>query len=232
MIDFPFATIGFDLDGTLVDTIDDLAAAVNHALSGLGRSPQSSEALRTMIGGGGRHMLAAAATASGPLDDAALDEAYAQLLAHYEAHIADHSRPFPHVMATLDALRARGVTLAVVTNKQERLAHALVRQLGLSDRFATIIGGDTLGPGRGKPKPDLLIEMLRRCGGPAAFVGDSTYDVRAAQAAGLPVVACSFGYRQQPVAALGADAVIDDFAELIPALEALERHSTTNNSDD
>lgn len=232
MIDFPFATIGFDLDGTLVDTIGDLAAAVNHALAGLGRSPRSLAALRTMIGGGGRHMLAEAAAASGPLDDAALDEAYAQLLAHYEAHIADHSRPFPHAAAALDALRARGVMLAVVTNKQERLAHSLLGKLGLSDRFATVIGGDTLGPGRGKPKPDLVLEMVHRCGGPAAFVGDSTYDVRAAQAAGLPVVACSFGYRQQPVAALGADAVIEDLTELIPALETLGRHSTTNNSDD
>ena len=223
MNDFPFATIGFDLDGTLVDTIADLAAAVNHALESLARPPRSLDELRTMIGGGGRHMLAAAI--GEPLNDATLDTAYAELLAYYERHITQRSRPFPHVVATLDALRARGVTLAVVTNKQERLALLVLQQLGLADRFATVIGGDTLGPDHGKPKPDLLLEMVKRCGGPAAFVGDSIYDVRAAHAAGLPVVACSFGYSQQPVHDLDADAVIDDFVDLAPILEDLARRS-------
>ena len=223
MTDFSFRTVGFDLDGTLIDTIGDLAAATNDALASLGRSPLSVEQMRPMIGGGGRHLLAQAAAISGGLDDATLDKGYAQLLAHYEAHIADQSRPFPHVIDALDALQARGITLAVVTNKQERLAHDLLSALGLLDRFATVIGGDTLGPGRGKPKPDLLIEMLARCGSPAAFVGDSIYDVEAAHAAGLPVVACSFGYRQQPVETLGADAVIDSYAELLPALARLGR---------
>ena len=226
MTDFPFATIGFDLDGTLVDTLDDLAAAVNHALEGLGRAPLAVERLRPMIGGGGRHMLAQAAATTGAVDDAALDAAYARLLVYYEAHIADRSRAFPHLTDALDDLLARGVMLAVVTNKQERLAKALLGQLGLIDRFATIIGGDTLGPDRAKPRPDLLIEMLARCGGPAAFVGDSIYDVEAAHAAGLPVVACSFGYRQQPVVALGADAVIDGYNTLVATLTILRRTAT------
>ena len=226
MTRFPFATVGFDLDGTLLDTLGDLAAAVNHALVGMGRAALPTEQLRPMIGGGGRHMLAQAMAASGGADDDALDASYARLLAYYEAHIAVHTQPFPHLTDALDALRARGVALAVVTNKQERLANLVLLKLGLLDRFATVIGGDTLGAGRGKPKPDLLLAMVEHCGAPAAFVGDSLYDVQAAQAAGLPVVACSFGYRQQPVADLGADTVIDSFAELVPAVEALSRTTT------
>ena len=86
----------------------------------------------------------------------------------------------------------------------------------------TIIGGDTLGPGRAKPSPAPIHEMIARLGGgTAAFVGDSIYDVGAAHAAGLPVVACSFGFLDRPVEDLGADAVIDDYAELVPTLTRL-----------
>ncbi|MFN4135921.1 MAG: HAD family hydrolase, partial [Novosphingobium sp.] len=88
--------------------------------------------------------------------------------------------------------------------------------------FACVIGGDTLGPGTSKPRPDMLHEMVRRCGGgPAAFVGDTTFDVGAARNAGLPVVAVRFGFNDLPAHQLGADAVIDHFDELVPALEML-----------
>ena len=119
-------------------------------------------------------------------------------------------------------MRARGVQCAIVTNKRESFAHKLLRHLGLLDRFACVIGGDTLGPGRSKPAPDPILAMIERCGGgPAAFVGDSIYDVRAARAAGVPVIACAFGFLQQPVETLGADAVIAGYDELIPTLERL-----------
>lgn len=216
-----FRTVGFDLDGTLLDTSGDLAAAVNHALTGMGRSALSVEQVRPMIGGGGRHMLAQAMTATGGLDQTALEPAYQALLAFYADHLAVATRPYPGLEDALEALSARGVTLAVVTNKQERLARAVLGELGLLDRFTTVIGGDTLGPGRSKPAPDLLHLMIERCGGPAAFVGDSRFDMEAARAAGLPAVLCSFGYRQEPAEALGPDALIDAFAELLPALERL-----------
>lgn len=111
---------------------------------------------------------------------------------------------------------------ALATNKRESFTHDLLRRLGLLDRFAAIVGGDTLGAGRAKPKPDMILAMVEQCGGGGAvFVGDSIYDVEAAKAAGVPVVACSFGYSNRPAAALGADAVIDGFDELIPALKRL-----------
>ena len=222
MSDFPFRIVGFDLDGTLLDTSGDLAAAVNHALASAGRPTLPVEAVRPMIGGGSRHMLAQGMAATGGCTEAELDTLQTRLLAFYEANIAIETRPFPGCLNALNALAARGVTLAVVTNKNERLARIVLDALGLTDRFATIIGGDTLGPDRGKPKPDLIELMVERCGpGPAAFVGDSIYDVEAAQAAGLPVVACSFGFLQQPVETLGAEAVIDHYAELIGTLERL-----------
>ena len=122
----------------------------------------------------------------------------------------------------LDALAARGAILAVATNKLERYARVLLDELDLSSRFRTILGGDSLGPGRGKPAPDLLHEMVARSGGGrTAYIGDTTYDTHAAAAAGIPCIAVSFGFNDLPVHELGADAVIDHFDELIPALEAL-----------
>jgi phosphoglycolate phosphatase len=96
-------------------------------------------------------------------------------------------------------------------------------ELGLSPRFYTIIGGDTLGPGRAKPARDQLDEMIARAGGGrAAYVGDTTYDTRAALAAGLPCVAVRFGFNDLPAEDMGANAIIDHFDQLIPALEGLE----------
>ena len=119
----------------------------------------------------------------------------------------------------LDELAARGVRLAVVSNKLESLTRALLDDLGLASRFFTVIGGDTLGPGRAKPARDLIDLMLERGGGGrAAFVGDTSFDVGAARAAGIPVVAVSFGFNDVPAPELGADCVIDHFDALIPAL--------------
>ncbi|WP_203310542.1 HAD-IA family hydrolase [Sphingomonas beigongshangi] len=219
---FPFAIVGFDLDGTLLDTSGDLAAAVNHALGSIGRAPLTVEQVKPMIGGGARHMLAQGMAATGGCDDATLDVLHRRLLDYYAAHIAVHTRPYPDCLSALDALAARGVRLAVVTNKLEGLARTVLTELGLIDRFATLIGGDTMGPGNAKPSPAPIDEMLRRCGGGrAAFVGDSIFDVRAAQAAGLPAIACSFGFLMQPVEELGADAVIDGYDALVPTLQRL-----------
>jgi len=222
MTDYSFELVGFDLDGTLLDTSADLAAAVNHALSRAGRPALQVAEVRTMIGGGARHMLAQALTATGSCSDDLLDMLLPELLAFYEAHIAVKSCPFPGCLEALDALASRGVRLAVVTNKLERLAIKVLDELGLRSRFATVIGGDTLGEGRGKPHPDLIRLMIERCGGRrAAFVGDSAFDVMAARAAGLPVIVCGFGFLQQPARSLGADAVIDHYAELLPVLDRL-----------
>ncbi|WP_375396235.1 HAD-IA family hydrolase [uncultured Sphingomonas sp.] len=212
MTPFPFDIVGFDLDGTLVDSAADLSAAVNHALSVDGRAMLPVDQVRPMIGGGVRLLLERAMAATGDADAARIDALLPVLLDHYAAHIAVHTRPFPGVVAALDALAARGVTLAVMSNKLERLSVALLDALGLRNRFACIIGGDTIGIA--KPDPAPIREMIRRCGGGrAAFVGDSHFDVAAAHGANIPVA--TFG------AISGADISFTRHADLPVALEEL-----------
>ena len=223
MAKIPFDIVGFDLDGTLLDTHEDLAAAVNHALAIAGRAPFPASDVREMIGGGGRTMLRRALERSGGIPgDAEFSELHAHLLEFYGDNIDRHTRLFPGGEAMLDGLAASGVKLAVVTNKLEALAARSFAALGLTSRFYTIIGGDTLGPGRAKPGRDLIDLMIARGGGgKAAYVGDTTYDTGAARAAGIPCVAVSFGFNDLPAQELGADAVIDHFDQLIPALAKL-----------
>ena len=213
---FPFTIVGFDLDGTLLDTSADLAAAVNHALAAEGRAPLPVGEVRAMIGGGGRHMLSLALAATGGGNEALLDRLYPVMIDFYAANIAVHTMPFPGALPMLDALAGLDVAIALVTNKAESLARLLLDAVGLTDRFATIVGG------AGKPSPVPIEAMIARCGGGrAAFVGDSIYDVGAAHGAGIPAVACAFGFLNQPVESLGADAVIAHFDDLIPVLARL-----------
>ncbi len=222
MSEFPYAIVGFDLDGTLCDTAYDLGTALNRTLAFAGRTTFALPEVRRFIGGGSGQMLRSALIATGGCDEEAFPALQDRLFAYYSEAIAVHSRLFPGGEAMLDDLAERGVRLAVATNKREVFARQLLEELGLIGRFATVIGGDTLGPGTSKPAPDMLREMVARCGGGrAAFVGDTTFDIGAARAAALPVVAVSFGFHDLPPADLGADAVIDHFDELVPALARL-----------
>ena len=223
MQSLPFDIIGFDLDGTLLDTSLDLAAACNHALASIGRAPIPPEHIRPMIGGGSGMMLRRGLEATGGCDDALLRALTPVLLDYYGQHICVQTRPFDGCLTALDRLAAMGVTLAVVSNKREALCIQLLEEIGMISRFKTVLGGDSLGRGRAKPAPDLLHEMVRRCGGGrAAFIGDSEFDIGAAQNAGLPSVAVSFGFIDVPATSLGADAVIDHYDELIDVLSALD----------
>ena len=228
MTKFPFDIIGFDLDGTLFDTSADLSAAVNATLKQAGAEPLDFTTLRSFIGGGGRAMLAQALGRSGEFDQGELDRLYAHFLIEYRARIADETRPYPGLSAALDELAARGVKLAVVTNKREDLTLALLDELGWRDRFTTVIGAGTLGEGLLKPDPAPLYAMIERSGGivgetHAAFVGDSHFDIEAARNAGLPSIAVPFGFSDRPVEELGADAIIQHYDELVPTLEQLTR---------
>ena len=222
MTAFPFQSVGFDLDGTLLETHRDLGAAVNHALALGGFDPVPADHASDLIGGGAKIMLKRAVDQQGGLPDDEFRRLYKEMLGYYAQNNAVHSRPYPHAIEVLDALEQRGVKMAVVTNKFESFARDILTTLDLAHRFETIIGGDTMGKGRAKPEPDSVIEARVRCGGgPIAFVGDSTYDVRAARAAKVPVVAAAYGYCDKPPHELGADAVIESLAGLISALENL-----------
>lgn len=220
MNSIPFRTVGFDLDGTLLDTSKDLGAAVNHALSLVGRQPVPDEAVSGLIGGGSRLMLRRALALTGGDEGLDVEALYAPLLAFYADNIAVHTALYPGGAAMLDALDDACVAIAMVTNKPQPLAEKLLGELGLLHRFACVIGGGGGFPL--KPAPDALHAMVARAGGgAAAYVGDTTFDTHAARAAGLPCVAVSFGFNDLPVHDLGADAVIDHFDALIPALSGL-----------
>jgi phosphoglycolate phosphatase len=211
----PIAII-FDLDGTLVDTAPDLLAALNAVLTVEGHDPIVPADLRHLVGHGARAMFEHALVKTGaPVSPDRLKGLTERFLAYYRANIARGSKPFPGVPETLDILAADGAGLGVCTNKPQDLTELLLSELALARHFPAVIGG-----GRtpySKPDPRHVMEVVMALKGRrerAVFVGDSPVDVAAARAAGIPVIAMSYGYTPVPVSALGADAVVDDFAEL------------------
>jgi phosphoglycolate phosphatase len=213
----------FDLDGTLVDTAADLAAAMNHALDLAGHEPIPLSRVRHLVGHGARAMLAQgfAQTGSVPLPEE-MDRHIEVFLDYYHAHIADFSRPFPGAAAAIKELLRAGAKCAICTNKREAASRLLLNTLGIADLFATIVGADTTGA----PKPDPA--PVRRCleasnAKRGVFVGDSDIDIKAAQAAGLPCLLASFGYGPTSLAA-EATAAFNDYRS-VPALvrKALSR---------
>jgi phosphoglycolate phosphatase len=216
-----FRTVVFDLDGTLADTAPDLTAALNHALTEMGRDAVPAEDVRHMVGHGARALLRNGLAATGEVSETLIEQGFPLFLSYYENHIADHSKPFEGVEEALAALEAQGVTIAICTNKLEGLTHELLKAMGWEGRFAAIVGGDTLSVR--KPDPAPLFEAIRRAGGegPAVFVGDSITDTDTAKAADLPCVALSFGFSDRPPEEFGADRLIDHWNELIPALASL-----------
>lgn len=227
MTDIPFGAIGFDLDGTLLDTFRDLGAAVNHALVLGGFEAVSVESSKDLIGGGAKIMLARAVEAQGGLPDDEFRPLYKAMLGFYEENNAVHTVPYPGVRETLAELGDKGVRMVVVTNKFEAFARDVLTQLDLIGAFEAVIGGDSMGKGPdgqflAKPHPAPVLKARAITGGGRfVFIGDSTYDARAAKDAGVPFVAAAYGYCDKPPAEMGADAVIDSFAALIPALWGL-----------
>jgi phosphoglycolate phosphatase len=220
MSPLPFDVVAFDLDGTLADTAADLAAALNHALRRLGRPEVPADGVRHLVGHGARALLRCGLAASGDAAEDLVEAGFPIFIDYYAANICHGTRPYPGVEAALDALRRAGAKLAVCTNKVERLTKLLFDALGWQDRFDAVVGGDTLAVRKPDPAP-LLEAVARAGGGRAAFVGDSIIDADTAEGAGLPFVAVSFGFSDRPVEALGADAVIDRYEQLLPALRRL-----------
>ena len=223
-------TLVFDLDGTLAETAGDLIGALNFVLAGEGIAPVPVAAARTLLGAGGRALIARGFALSGrELAPAKLDALFAEFLARYNAHIADETSLFPGVEACLTRCAEAGWRLAVCTNKMERSSRLLLGKLGVADRFAFVCGQDTFGVAKPDPKP--LLETIRKVGGDparAAMVGDSRTDIETARAAGTPVVAVDFGYTDVPVAELAPDRVISHFDALFEAAEELLRERATS----
>lgn len=210
----------FDLDGTLADTAPAIAVAVSSVLQIDGRAPLDVAAVTAMIGDGAPMLLRRAyAATGGPLPDLLEPARLAAFVEALEMAEAARARLYPGVAETLAALHAAGLAMAIVTNKPERPARALVDRLGLAPMIRTLVGGDS-GPTR-KPDAGPVRAALAALGpdakAGAVFVGDNAVDVGAARAAGLPVICVTYGYPRMDPAALGADRVIDRF-DALPAV--------------
>lgn len=215
----------FDLDGTLVDSVPDLAAAVDRMLARLGRPPAGIERVRHWVGNGARVLVRRAL--AGQLDHSAVsdEEAEAALALFTEAYAGTHelTRVYPGVPECLEWLAAQGIPLAVITNKPGQFVAPLLEEKGLARYFRWTVGGDTL-PVQ-KPDPAALFWVMDKAGvAPvdALFVGDSRNDVLAARAAGVRCVALSYGYNHgRPVAEEMPDRVLDDLRQLVASAAGL-----------
>jgi phosphoglycolate phosphatase len=216
-------TLVFDLDGTLIDTAPDLIDTLNVVFAREGLPPVAYDTARNLIGGGARAMIARGIEAEGrALEPPKVERMFNDFIAHYTAHVADRSQPFPGLVDALDHLAAGGYRFAVCTNKLERLSVLLLETLKLADRFEAICGQDTFGIQ--KPDPEILRRTISAAGGSpqrAIMIGDSLTDIRTARAASVPVIAVDFGYSDKPVSEFGPDRTISHFAQLPAAIAAI-----------
>ncbi|RAU19671.1 phosphoglycolate phosphatase [Nitrincola tibetensis] len=208
----------FDLDGTLVDSLPDLAHAVDQMLPALGRSPAGIEQVGRWVGKGAHHLVQEALGLSSASQDPELfSVAYELFLAAYSQANGRQARLFSGVQTFLDYLEQRGVILALVTNKPEAFTLPLLEAMNLKSYFPLIVSGDTL-PLK-KPHPDQLLHVMRHFEvdlTQTLMLGDSSNDVLAARAAGCPVVCVSYGYNHgESIYEADADAVVDSMVGLI-----------------
>lgn len=202
----------YDLDGTLLNTLDDLAGAVNHAMSALGFPTHSAQEVRGMVGDGMEMLIRRALPRSG--QDAAA-EALALFRAHYAAHAQDATRPYEGVLPLLDQLGQAGVRQAIVSNKGDPFVKELnLRYFG---RRISVALGERAGVRR-KPAPDMLLQVMQEWGSDPArtlYVGDSGTDIQTARAAGVPCASVTWGFRtREELIASGATLLVDTPREL------------------
>lgn len=217
-------TVLFDLDGTLLDTAPDLAAALNHVRTTQGLATLADEAIRPHVS----HGAAALIRYGFELDDSHPDfeSLRQQLLGYYAQHLADHTRPFPGIPALLAAIESAGLNWGVVTNKPERFTIPLLTELGLHDRAACIVCGDTLEEKKPHPRPllhacELAGSRYHEC----VYIGDARRDIEAGQNAGMHTLVALFGYigdGEHPEN-WGAEGLVSDAGEIMDAMTKLSR---------
>jgi len=208
----PIRAVVFDLDGTLIDSVPDIAAALNLCLAAEGRSPLTENGVAKLVGGGARELVARALGDATP--DAKIDRVHADFLAHYDAEPVTRTRLYPGARELLIELRNAGLPLAICTNKPQHLTDLILTRLDLAAFFSVIWGA---APGQPlKPDAACLRTVCTNLGSSPAetvMVGDSHTDIDAARAAGCPSILVAHGYEQRPLASLGADALVAGLTE-------------------
>ncbi|MFT4171681.1 MAG: phosphoglycolate phosphatase [Rhodocyclaceae bacterium] len=207
----------FDLDGTLVDSIPDLAEAVKMMLAELGEPPRSEQEVRAFVGKGIPHLVRSALAAGrGPRTDDEVKRAIAVFQRHYAVTNGHKTTIYPGVLSGLSALHKAGVVMGCITNKDAAFTQALLAQLGLAQFFGSVVSGDTL-PQK-KPDPHPLwhaCEQLRVGRDEAMMVGDSVNDALAARNAGIRVLLVTYGYSEGvPVDTIDCDGLLSSINEL------------------
>lgn len=212
-----------DVDGTLVDSVPDLAYCVDETMRALGRAAHGEAKVREWVGNGVERLVERALV--GQLDGVPerplFDQALPVFMALYAENTSKRSLLYPGVREGLDELRAAGYRLGCVTNKAAAFTEPLLRDLGVYDDFAIVISGDTLAKKKPDPLPLLhAAEFFGVAPAQALMVGDSVSDVRAARAAGFQIVCMSYGYNHGlDIRSANPDAVIDRLTQLPPLLE-------------
>ena len=211
-----FSTYIFDLDGTLLDTLGDLAASVNYALRTHGMPEHSIDDVRRFVGNGVRKLMQRAIPDGETNPD--FEATFATFRQYYMAHSLDTTRPYDGIPETLAALKARGCRLAVVSNKMMAATQELIRHF-FPDTIEVAIGEDEAAGIRKKPAPDTVFTALRQLGvgkERSVYVGDSDVDIQTAANAGLPCISVLWGFRDQDfLIQHGAETFISAPSELL-----------------
>ena len=207
----------FDMDGTILDTLDDLAASTNATLAAFGMPTRSTDEVRRFVGNGIRRLISRAVPAG--TDETTQDRVFDAFCTYYAEHDAMATAPYPGIPELLASLRDRGVALAVVSNKGDFAVQSLVRRY-FPDAFGFAVGErDGI---RRKPAPDSVFAALEALGvnaDRAVYVGDSEVDIQTAQAAGLPCISCAWGFRSvDTLMAAGARCLVHTTDELAHAI--------------
>jgi phosphoglycolate phosphatase len=223
MTDNAFKALIFDLDGTLIDSAPDVRASVNRMLAANGRRALTLAQTKDMVGQGGRVLVEKALARTGePGTPAEIERCLKEFVDTYTAHPADNTVIFPGVLEALEKFKGDGTALAICTNKPLVTTLPVLEILDIARFFDVVSCGDRV-PHR-KPDGRHVLRVIDELGATresTAMVGDSENDISAARDAGIRSVAVSFGYAHVPHAELGADAVIDHFRDLAPALSRI-----------
>ncbi len=205
----------FDLDGTLIDSKQDLCNSVNATREAMGLARLPDELVASYVGNGAPVLIRRA------MGDTASDEqvqtALAYFLGYYREHMLDHTRPYPGVMECLKALRKAGTKMAVLTNKPERFSKDLVRGLGMGDYFFQVYGGNSFEDK--KPHPVGIHTLMREAGASIErtwMVGDSSTDVLTARNAQVRAVGVTYGIQPESLAQTPPDILLDSLIDLPP----------------